>query len=167
MFDAHPGPALPGRPGDVLRRSQGAVLVRTGDGLWIGGRVAKLRTGTSRSCRPPWPWATGSAQVPVAPIAPRLPGDQLPAIGPVGVLSFDFYNGAMSTGQCERLAAALRHATTQDTRVLVLRGGEAFSNGIHLNVIEAAPSPASRRGTTSRRSTTSAARSSAAPTSWW
>ncbi|HEY3187464.1 MAG TPA: enoyl-CoA hydratase/isomerase family protein, partial [Solirubrobacteraceae bacterium] len=62
--------------------------------------------------------------------------------GPVGVLTFDFYNGAMSTGQCERLAAALRHATTQATRVLVLRGGEVFSNGIHLNVIEAAEDPA-------------------------
>ena len=47
----------------------------------------------------------------------------------------------MSTGQCERLAAALRHAAAQDTRVLLIRGGEIFSNGIHLNVIEAAPSP--------------------------
>ena len=37
----------------------------------------------------------------------------------VGVLSFDFYNGAMSTDQCRRLAAAFRHATAQDTRVLV------------------------------------------------
>ena len=61
--------------------------------------------------------------------------------GPVGVLSFAFYNGAMSTRQCDRLAAALRVAAAQDTRVLVLRGGETFANGIHLNVIEAAPSP--------------------------
>ena len=57
------------------------------------------------------------------------------------MLGFDFYNGAMSTGQCERLAAAVRHAAAQDTRVLIIRGGEIFSNGIHLNVIEAAPSP--------------------------
>jgi len=36
--------------------------------------------------------------------------------GGVGVVSFDFYNGAMSTGQCRRLAAALRQAAAQDTR---------------------------------------------------
>ena len=65
------------------------------------------------------------------------------AMGDVGVVSFDFYNGAMSTGQCRRLTAAVRHAGTQDTKVLVVRnGGDVFSNGIHLNVIHAAPSPA-------------------------
>ena len=62
--------------------------------------------------------------------------------GDVGVLRFDFYNGAMSTGQCRRLARAIEHAARQDTRVLVVGGGEVFSNGIHLNVIEAAPQPA-------------------------
>jgi putative two-component system hydrogenase maturation factor HypX/HoxX len=62
------------------------------------------------------------------------------------VLGLDFYNGAMSTSQCRRLEAALRHAARQDTRVLVIRGGGSrggvFSNGIHLNVIEAASNPA-------------------------
>ena len=58
--------------------------------------------------------------------------------GAVGLLTFDFYNGAMSTWQCRRLLAALRYAVKQDTTVLVLRGGHVFSNGIHLNVIEAA-----------------------------
>jgi putative two-component system hydrogenase maturation factor HypX/HoxX len=58
------------------------------------------------------------------------------------VLSFAFYNGAMSTEQCRRLDAALRHATTQPTKVLVIGGGDVFSNGIHLNLIDAAPSPA-------------------------
>jgi putative two-component system hydrogenase maturation factor HypX/HoxX len=64
--------------------------------------------------------------------------------GAVGWLSFDFYNGAMAPGHCRRLHAALRHALAQDTEVLVLRGGtDAFANGIHLNVIEASPDPAS------------------------
>jgi putative two-component system hydrogenase maturation factor HypX/HoxX len=63
--------------------------------------------------------------------------------GGVGFLSFEFYNGAMSTAQCQRLTAAFNWATTQPTKVIVLRGGSDFwSNGIHLNTIEAAESPA-------------------------
>ena len=60
----------------------------------------------------------------------------------VGYLRFDFYNGAMSTEQCRRLRAAYAHARTRGTRVIVLLGGhDYFSNGIHLNVIEAAEDP--------------------------
>jgi putative two-component system hydrogenase maturation factor HypX/HoxX len=63
-------------------------------------------------------------------------------LGDVGELRFDFYNGAMSTAQCRRLVAALRRAIAQDAKVLVVGGGESFSNGIHLNVIHAAGDPA-------------------------
>ena len=49
----------------------------------------------------------------------------------------------MSTDQCRRLLEAYRHARSRPTRVIVLMGGrEFFSNGIHLNVIEAADDPA-------------------------
>ena len=60
--------------------------------------------------------------------------------GQVGYLHFDFYNGAMSTEQCRRLRDAYRYAKARtQTKVIVLMGGEDFfSNGIHLNVIEAA-----------------------------
>jgi putative two-component system protein, hydrogenase maturation factor HypX/HoxX len=48
----------------------------------------------------------------------------------------------MSTGQCRRLLAAYREARERDTRAIVLMGGrDFFSNGIHLNVIEAADDP--------------------------
>lgn len=61
----------------------------------------------------------------------------------VGFLHFEFYNGAMSTRQCERLRDALRWAKARPTQALVLMGGTDFwSNGIHLNVIENAESPA-------------------------
>jgi len=64
-------------------------------------------------------------------------------IGEVGFLHFDFYNGAMGTRQCQRLQAAFEWAQTRPTRVIVLAGGEDFwSNGIHLNLIETAESPA-------------------------
>jgi putative two-component system hydrogenase maturation factor HypX/HoxX len=62
--------------------------------------------------------------------------------GGVGVLSYDFYNGSMSAADCRRLLTALRRAAARDTRVLVIDGGETFSNGIHLGVIEAATDPA-------------------------
>ena len=61
----------------------------------------------------------------------------------VGYLSFDFYNGAMSTSQCYRLRDAFLHARSRPTRVIALLGGPDFwSNGIHLNEIEASAHPA-------------------------
>ena len=61
----------------------------------------------------------------------------------VGYLSFDFYNGAMSTAQCRRLRDAFLHARSRPTRVIALLGGADFwSNGIHLNAIEASADPA-------------------------
>jgi putative two-component system hydrogenase maturation factor HypX/HoxX len=58
--------------------------------------------------------------------------------GLVGYLSFDFYNGAMNTEQCRRLRDAFLHARSRPTKAIVLLGGRDFwSNGIHLNTIEA------------------------------
>ena len=58
-------------------------------------------------------------------------------------VNFRFYNGAMGTDHCRRLAAAWHHARQRPTRVIVLAGGrDFFSNGIHLNLIEAAADPA-------------------------
>lgn len=60
----------------------------------------------------------------------------------------DFYNGAMSTSQCEKLISALdyvlsTHTVHQPLAAVVMMGGAGyFSNGIHLNVIEAATDPA-------------------------
>ncbi|KAG6002735.1 hypothetical protein E4U21_002792, partial [Claviceps maximensis] len=69
----------------------------------------------------------------------------------IAYVYFDFYNGAMSTDQCRRLVACLEHVldTTSDpteclplTAVVLMGGDGYFSNGIHLNVIEAAADPA-------------------------
>ncbi len=61
----------------------------------------------------------------------------------VGYLHFNFHNGAMNTEQCRRLLKALRTARERSIRVIVLMGGTDFwSNGIHLNIIEAAKNPA-------------------------
>ncbi|MEO6289381.1 MAG: enoyl-CoA hydratase-related protein, partial [Ginsengibacter sp.] len=61
----------------------------------------------------------------------------------VGYLHFDFYNGAMSTEQCMRLKDAFVEARDRTTKLIVLMGGrDIWSNGIHLNLIEAAENPA-------------------------
>ncbi len=148
--DAHPGPVRQARPGTLLGRRQGAVLVATGDGsLWVG----HLRPAAEGGIKIPATTALGErlrgvADSPVQAFAePETPNAyrqiRYRRTDAIGWLTFDFYNGAMAPGHCRRLLTALRHAIAQDTRVLVLRGGtEAFSNGIHLNVIEAAPDPA-------------------------
>ena len=114
VFDARRGPALPGPPGTIVRRRHGAVLVRTGDGgVWVGqvradGAVKlpatmalDLASTTCRRCCRPSTESTDEAGR--RELSYQRHGD-------VGVLRFDFYNGAMSTGQCRRLVAALRHA---------------------------------------------------------
>jgi putative two-component system hydrogenase maturation factor HypX/HoxX len=149
VFDAHAGPAGNGEPGTVIGRRHGAVLVRTGDGtIWVGH--ARRQPGErERFLKLPAVSALGAdlGDVPESLVAPGDPDAGYREItyrrvGAVGVVSFDFYNGAMSTGQCRRLQRALRHAAAQDTSAVVLSGGEVFSNGIHLNVIDAAADPA-------------------------
>lgn len=148
VFDAHPGPPVAGRPGDIVGRRRGAVLVRSGDGsVWIGH--VRPRAGDGPPVKLPATLALAGALDhvpelldPPGPLSAGGPRElRYERTGDVGVLTFDFYNGAMSTAQCRRLVAALRRAVAADTRVLVLRGGETFSNGIHLNVIEAATDP--------------------------
>jgi putative two-component system protein, hydrogenase maturation factor HypX/HoxX len=152
-YDAHPGVARDARPGALLGRRQGAVLVGTGDGaVWLGHLRAAVASGTGPAVKlpattllgprlrgvPNWPLGPG-----IEPEAPSYRQIRYRRTGAIGWLAFDFYNGAMAAGHCRRLLSAFRHAAAQDTQVLVLRGGtDAFSNGIHLNVIEDAADPA-------------------------
>ena len=154
LFDAHVG-TLPSDigssvPGEVVARRDGALLRATVDGaVWIGH--VKRGDGEHRFKLPATQaFAAEAAHLPHAPVAlMRGDGDwselryRESEDGTTGFLSFDFYNGAMSTAQCKRLCAALEFARSRSTRVLVLEGGRDFwSNGIHLNTIEAAASPA-------------------------
>ena len=156
VFDAHCGAAqLPeeqrdGEPGTIALRRNGAVLVHTGDGaVWVGH--ARHVPGSDQGPHVKLPAAAVLGDrisgVPEA-LDPVTDGADGPReityrrSGGVGVLTFDFYNGAASTGQCHRLAAALRTAVAQDTQVLLLQGGPVFCNGIHLGVIEARRDPA-------------------------
>lgn len=56
----------------------------------------------------------------------------------VGVINFDFYNGAMTKYQCKRLAESITLiAQDAQLKILILAGNRFnWSNGINLNVIE-------------------------------
>ncbi|MCF8178998.1 MAG: hydrogenase maturation protein [Sulfuritalea sp.] len=151
IFDAWPEHASAGHgdaePGSLLARRETAVLRKTKDGaLWIGHakRAGGFKLPVALA------FAGAYARLPEAPLKDwwRVSDATWQDIayeeaGGVGFLHFEFYNGAMSTVQCERLRTALAWARQRPVKVLVLTGGEDFwSNGIHLNVIEAAESPA-------------------------
>lgn len=144
-------PDLRGAPGQVIARSEsGAICRATVDGaVWIGRLKPKLEGGG------------GIKRSAVDVLGDRIPAE-LPVAAPVGLahpnpveevrveragtvatLHFDFHNGAMSTVQCRRLQAAFRRAAESSAKVIVLAGGDDhWSNGIHLNAIEASADPA-------------------------
>jgi putative two-component system protein, hydrogenase maturation factor HypX/HoxX len=155
LFGVHRELALRGRPGDIIAQRHGAICRATVDGaVWI--THLKRRDEPDRAFfKLPATRALALAgrevdapEVPAPVHAPLPAGHTFREIAyeeraGVGYLHFDFYNGAMSTEQCRRLREAYRYARgRRQVRVIVLMGGtDFFSNGIHLNVIEAAEHP--------------------------
>lgn len=146
LFDAWPEAILRGAPGELLARRETAVCRATGDGaVWIGH--VKREGGMKLPATLAFPEALALLESPLegrwkSPV-PTWQDIAYEEAGDVGFLSFEFYNGAMGTAQCARLTEAFRWAASRPTRVIVLLGGEDFwSNGIHLNLIETAESPA-------------------------
>ncbi|HTT30210.1 MAG TPA: hydrogenase maturation protein [Solirubrobacteraceae bacterium] len=150
MFNVYPERGLRGRPGDIIATRNGAICRATVDGaVWVthlkpkdGPAPYKLPATRALEIGGHTPDAP---EIPVAVHAPIPPGHTYREISyeekaGVGYLNFDFYNGAMSTEQCRRLREAYQYARSRrTTKVIVLAGGsDFFSNGIHLNVIEAA-----------------------------
>ncbi|MCD9874557.1 hydrogenase maturation protein [Streptomyces guryensis] len=154
LHGGHPEDRLRGRPGELLATRAGAVCRATRDGaVWIPELRPRKNSGDPAPFRRPAASVLASFPVPFLPEA-GAPLD-LPAErntwtdiryrqhGDIGFLTFSFPGGAMSTNHCRRLLAAYRYALTRPTSLLVLGGSrDFFSNGIHLNVIEAAADPA-------------------------
>lgn len=145
LYDAQPETALRGEPGEVIAQSECAICIATTDAaVWIG------HVKDSHSQHPFKLPATRVLQQELQSVeAIEASSFSTPEpiryqnIDQVGYLFFNFYNGAMSTQQCNRLREALITAKQQPTKILVLMGGEDFwSNGMHLNSIESAQSPA-------------------------
>ncbi len=147
LYDAWLEAKLCGTPGDVIARRETAVCRATVDGaLWLGHvrRPDGFKLPTTLA------FAAECVAVPEVPLESWFAADHATwqdiryeeAEG-VGFLHFDFYNGAMGTQQCARLTEAFLFAAQRPTQVIVLMGGRDFwSNGIHLNLIEHAASPA-------------------------
>ncbi|MER5787274.1 enoyl-CoA hydratase-related protein [Streptomyces sp. NPDC001980] len=151
LHGGHLEDQLRGEPGELLATRAGAVCRATRDGaVWIPELRSRKNSGDPAPFRRPATDVLAGPDLPERPAPLELPPDRRTWTdiryrqhGDVGLVTFSFPGGAMSTGHCRRLLAAYRYALTRPTRVLVLGGRrDFFSNGIHLNVIEAAPDPA-------------------------
>ena len=142
-------------PGDIVAQRHGAVLIKTADGKGVWVSHMKSKPGKSTLKLPatsvlPEDLLRNIPQAPEPSL--HLSFGQIPRTfqeiwttrqGNVTYVHFNFYNGAMNTNQCNRLAKVLRHVAQDHTsKVVVLMGGyDYFSNGIHLNMIENSESP--------------------------
>ncbi|MEL6301501.1 MAG: enoyl-CoA hydratase-related protein [Pseudomonadota bacterium] len=145
LYDAREAPGHQGDPGELLAVSGAAVLVGTRDNaVWIGHAVDRASTQRFKlpasivlrhACThlPSIPTDTADGYT---EIRTRIVDD-------VAYLYFDFYNGALSSGQSARLMSAFISVREQKPKVIVLAGGpDHWCNGIHLNLIEASDQPA-------------------------
>ena len=151
LYGAHAEGGLVGRPGEIIARRHGAVCRAAVDGaVWISHL---RRSGAEGECfKLPATDVLGDQLSQIRDVP--LPIDAVTPFrtyrdiwyeerNEVGYVNFRFYNGAMGTDHCRRLAEAVLYARKRPTKVIVLSGGRDFwSNGIHLNLIEAAPDPA-------------------------
>jgi len=146
LYDARPfAIRSTAMPGTVIARGQEAICCATRDGaIWFG----HLRLANPGPAEPPFKLPATRVltnRLDTSRLENSDEADEIRTerVGNIALLHFPFYNGAMSTRQCQRLNQAYQQLLQTDARVIVLMGGEDFfSNGIHLNTIEAAESPA-------------------------
>lgn len=163
LFNAQRANGLSGKPGDIIAIANHAICRATVDGaVWIGHLKPKLTDGVGiklpaeMALKDYWPKPlTGLPSLLSKPIKNisidySLAGKQLlcqevwfELSDAAAYIHFSFHNGAMSTEQCRLLLSVYQHVASLNIKVIVLMGDEdVWSNGIHLNHIEAAQSPA-------------------------
>jgi putative two-component system hydrogenase maturation factor HypX/HoxX len=162
LYNAHKETHLTGKAGDIIATANHAICRATVDGaVWIGHLKPKLDTGKAIKL----PATFVLKELPInnsvfkklfakginyIDINYKRAGKQLPCQevwyeleGKIAYLYFPFHNGGMSTEQCRLLLSVYQHICTLPVDVIVLMGGDDnWSNGIHLNHIEVADSPA-------------------------
>lgn len=129
LFNAYPEAELKGTPGRILTIRDEAICIATLDGaVWITHMRKREK---------------GSIKLPAVRVLPSelLKGVKEEPLTPwesidfetyrevvyqeennVAYITFNFYNGAMSTGQCERLLEAVRYAKKRPVKAIVLLG---------------------------------------------
>ncbi|MEU6559647.1 hydrogenase maturation protein [Nocardia nova] len=144
---------LRGEPGAIIATRDGAVCRATVDGaVWLPQLRPRRTPGGPATFKMPATDALGAdlpAGIPEVAVSPAEAAERdtwselrYREEAGVGYLEFAFAGGAMDTRQCRRLLAAYRDACARPVDVLVLGPQrDFFSNGIHLNVIEAAADP--------------------------
>ncbi len=168
LFNAREAkPVVGARAGSLIARSGDSVGVATRDGaVWVGHMLDRQ---AANPFKLPAARALEEESAGLPAVSASSP-DGFQDIsytehGKVGILTFAFYNGAMGTTACQLLLAAYRDALKRDTSVLVLCGStDHWSNGLDLNAIEAAASPADESMANIRPWMICRKRSSARPT---
>ena len=151
LYGAEPAPGFGAgkRPGQVLGTRDEAICRATVDSaVWV--RQVRIPQADNPGFKLPATRALSSLVTGLPDFPAPLVDDHEPfqeiryhELGRIGILEFDFYNGAMNTDRCRKLAHAYDYARQRPTRAIILRGGLDFwSNGMDLNCIEAADSPA-------------------------
>lgn len=152
LYGAHEEGSLVGKPGQVIGKRHGAICRAAVDGaVWIS-HLKRQGDHPDDYFKLPAAMVLAEqlADVPEIPIPIHAEnrGATFRDIwyeerNDVGYVNFRFYNGAMGTDHCRRLEQAMMYARQRPTKVIVLFGGQDFwSNGVHLNLIEAAADPA-------------------------
>ncbi|CAG8591386.1 26249_t:CDS:1, partial [Racocetra persica] len=140
-------------PGRILAKRDEAICIATKDGAFW---VSQLRSPKTKI--KPYPFKL-PATIQLGKLSENIPTIDLkhslmkPTIDTFqeisfelfdsyGVLYFNFYNGAMSTSQCERLLKAIKQCQKMPIKGLILAGNASnWSNGINLNVIQYTTNP--------------------------
>jgi putative two-component system protein, hydrogenase maturation factor HypX/HoxX len=152
LYGATQDDSLFGIAGDLVATRLGAVCRATVDSaIWLSHLKRKTKPGEKPSFKLPATLALGKKIKDLPEIPTSIYNCTIGTFreiryeekNAVGYLHFDFHNGAMSTEQCLRLRDAVLGVQDRPTKVLVLMGGRSsWSNGMHLNIIEAADNPA-------------------------
>ena len=145
-YGGHREGQIQGGQGQILAQRNQAICVGAGAGaIWL----THLKSVEPGSIKLPAMLVLAQKNIPKSELSPFESVDyptwqeiRFEQEGEIGYLYFDFYNGAMSTNQCQRLREAIVEAKTKVQMLVLMGGRDVWSNGIHLNVIEAAKNSA-------------------------